>query len=88
MPTYTKLHYGAEKVLELANSLTALLKDLMVNPEMVRSRFELAEDLRSIVWLKFIIYHQVLVHEISVVRILHQKREFDIDLILYEAHYI
>ena len=77
MLTYTKLHYGEEKVLELANSLTALLKDLMVNPEMGRSRFELAEGLRSIPWLKFIIYYHVLVHEISVVRILHQKREFD-----------
>ena len=77
MLTYTKLHYGEEKVLELANSLTAVLKDLMVNPEMGRPRFELAEDLRSIPWLKFIIYYQVLVHEISVVWILHQKGEFD-----------
>lgn len=50
----------------------------MVNPEMGRSRFELAEGLRSIPWLKFIIYYQVLVHEISVVRILHQKREFNL----------
>ena len=65
--TYTNRYYGEEKVLEIANSLTAFLKDLMVNPEMGRPRFELAEDLRSIPWLKFIIYYQVLVHEISVV---------------------
>jgi toxin ParE1/3/4 len=74
--TYTKRYYGQSKVQELAQSLTNLLEAVLTNFEMGKLRFDLAPGIRSVPWLKWLIFYRVLENRLLIVRILHQSRDY------------
>jgi plasmid stabilization system protein ParE len=74
--TYTKRYYGESKVQELAQSLTYLIEELLTNFEMGKPRFDIAKGLRSLPWLKWLIFYWVLENRFLIARMLHQSRDY------------
>ena len=71
---YTFTEFGMDKAIEYHRGFINLFKQLTTFPEEGKSRRDIREGLRSIVYVSHIVFYRILSDHIRIVRVLHQSQ--------------
>jgi len=72
---YTSEQFGNEQAIKYLTLLDDVFQNLCNNPFSGRNRNEIAEGIRSIVYVSHIVFYKLIEEKILIVRVLHSSRD-------------
>lgn len=72
---YTEIEFGIDQAIEYLNGLESGFEQLIVNPELGRTRNDIKTGLRSISRSSHIIFYRLMSDHVKIVRVLHGSRD-------------